>query len=201
MGKIEAIIFDWGGVLIEDPAPGLVRYCAHALGVSEDKYQSAYRICMNDFETGKITERQFWMNLTDRLKVPVPTTDSLWGAALSSVYVPRRELFSLANHLRNAGCKTAILSNTEKPAVEFFKKQKYDVFDVTVFSCLEGIMKPQREIYELILARLGTSAERTLFVDDKQEYIDGAKHVGLNTILFRNVEKFYKDLNRFRPDG
>ena len=35
MAKIESVILDWGGVLIEYPAPGRVRYCAEALGVAE----------------------------------------------------------------------------------------------------------------------------------------------------------------------
>ncbi|MCJ7729357.1 MAG: HAD-IA family hydrolase, partial [Sedimentisphaerales bacterium] len=99
--------------------------------------------------------------------------------------------------LHKAGCKTAILSNTEKPVVEFFPKQTYDAFDVVVLSCLEGVSKPQRKIYEITLDRLGTSAEQTLFIDDRQDYIDGAKLVGIKTILFKDVVRLKKDLARF----
>jgi putative hydrolase of the HAD superfamily len=189
MGKIQAIIFDWGGVLVEDPAPGLVGYCAKALGVSEEKYNQAYGICIDDFQTGKVTEERFWMNMTGRLNVSMPTVNSLWGEAFASVYVPRVELFSLAARLREKGCKIALLSNTEMPCVEFFKRQKYDVFDATVFSCIEGVSKPNRAIYERTLNRLATSADQTIFIDDRQDYIDGAKQVGLQTVLFKNVEQ------------
>ena len=189
MGKIQAIIFDWGGVLIEDPAPGLVRYCAKALGVSEEKYNNAYGICMDDFQTGKVTEKQFWLDMTSRLRVPMPKVNSLWGEAFAAVYVPRAELFSLAARLRRRGYKIALLSNTEKPAVEFFKEQKYDLFDATVFSCLEGVKKPQKEIYERTITRLEIPARQTLFVDDRQDYIDAAKQAGLQTILFKSVEQ------------
>ena len=72
MEKINAVIFDWGGVLIEDPAPALFKYCANALGVGEEQYVIAFDICMNDFQTGTVTEQQFWMNMTKRLKVPMP---------------------------------------------------------------------------------------------------------------------------------
>ena len=66
-------------------------------------------------------------------------------------------MFSLAGNLRKAGCKTAILSNTEMPVVQIINKQIYDSFDVTVLSCLEGIAKPGREIYDLTLNRLGVA--------------------------------------------
>jgi len=200
MGKINAVIFDWGGVLIEDPAPALFKYCANALDVSEEQYAIAFDICINDFQAGAVTERQFWMNMTKRLEVPMPKADSLWTEAFAQAYKPRQEMFSLASRLQQAGCKTAILSNTEKPVVELINKQKYDVFDVTVLSCLEGTAKPGRKIYDLTLARLGIPAEQALFIDDKQPNIDGAKQAGLQTILFKNTEKLKKDIAGFFPN-
>lgn len=196
MGKIRVIIFDWGGVLVEDPAPGLVKYCAKALGVGEDEYKQAYNIYMDDFQTGRVTEERFWANMTSRLNAPMPKVDSLWGDAFAAVYVPRPKLFTLAARLRKQGCKIALLSNTEKPAVEFFHKQNYDVFDVAVFSCLEGTKKPERKVYEITLDRLGTSAEQTLFIDDRQDYIDGAKQVGIKAILFKDIGRLKKDLSK-----
>ncbi|MGD0572829.1 MAG: HAD family phosphatase [Sedimentisphaerales bacterium] len=200
MEKINAVIFDWGGVLIEDPAPALFKYCANALGVGEEQYIIAFDICVNDFQTGAITEKQFWMNMTERLNVPIPKANSLWTEAFIAAYKPRQEMFSLASRLRRAGCKTAILSNTEMPVVEIINKQKYDAFDVTVLSCLEGTAKPGRKIYDLTLDRLGIPAGQTLFIDDKPENIDGAKQVGLQTILFRNTENFKKDIAGFLPN-
>jgi len=197
MDKIQAIIFDWGGVLIEDPAPGLVKYCANALGVSADKYRYAYGICMDDFESGRVTEQQFWMNMTELLKEPMPETESLWGDAFKAVYIPRNELFAWASQMRKTSLKTAVLSNTEMPAVDFFHKQNYDMFDVEVFSCLEGIRKPQMEIYMLTLNRLGVSSSQTLFIDDRPDYIAGAERVGINTILFKNIDLLKKELSKF----
>ena len=200
MEKINAVIFDWGGVLIEDPAPALFKYCANALGVDEEQYVTAFDICMDDFQTGTVTEKQFWMNMTKRLNVPMPKADSLWTEAFIAAYKPRQEMFSLASRLRKAGCKTAILSNTEMPVVEIINKQKYDAFDVTVLSCLEGTVKPERQIYDLALDRLGIPANQTLFIDDKPENIEGAKQAGLQTILFKTIEKFKKDIAGFFPN-
>lgn len=194
MEKIKAVIFDWGGVLIEDPAPALFKYCSNAFGVSVERYVTAFDICINDFQTGAVTEQQFWMNMTKRLNVPMPKTNSLWTEAFIAAYRPRQEMFSLASRLRKAGCKTAILSNTEMPVVEIINKQRYDAFDITVLSCLEGTAKPGRKIYDLALNRLGVSARQALFIDDKPENIEGAKQAGLQTILFKSVNQFKKDM-------
>jgi putative hydrolase of the HAD superfamily len=130
----------------------------------------------------------------------MPKTDSLWTEAFTAAYRPRQEMFSLAARLKQTGCKTAILSNTEKPVAELINKQKYDAFDVTVLSCLEGTAKPGRKIYDLTLDRLGIPASQALFIDDKQPNIDGAKQAGIQTILFKNTEKLKKEIAGLFPN-
>ncbi len=78
--------------------------------------------------------------------------------------------------------------------MQFFYQMKYDMFDVLVFSCAEGTRKPEKEIYELTVRRLGSRAGQSVFIDDMPEYINGAKKAGLNTILFRNVEQLKIEL-------
>jgi epoxide hydrolase-like predicted phosphatase len=105
-------------------------------------------------------------------------------------------MFSLASSLHDKGYKTALLSNTELPAVRFFHEQNYNMFDLFVFSCVERVMKPQRRIYEITLERLGLRAEQTVFIDDVQDYIRAAKLIGLNTILFERIDQVKHDLVR-----
>jgi epoxide hydrolase-like predicted phosphatase len=200
MEKINAVIFDWGGVLIDDPAPALFKYCANVFGVSEKQYIAAFDICINDFQTGAVTEQQFWANMAKHLNVPPPKKDSLWTEAFHAAYRPRQEMVTLVSNLRKAGCKTAIISNTEMPVVKIIDKQICDYMDVTVLSCLEGMAKPGKEIYELTLNRLGVSAQQAIFIDDKPENIDGAKRAGLQTILFKTIENFKKNIAEFFPN-
>jgi epoxide hydrolase-like predicted phosphatase len=187
--KIESIIFDWGGVLIDDPAPGLTRYCAAALGVSEEQYIEAYSKFETDFRKGVISEDSFWAQLCGELNVPKSAIPSLWGEAFAQVYKPKEDMFSLVSLLRNNGYKTALLSNTEIPAMQYFYQQQYDMFDVLVFSCWEGIKKPEQKIYELALERLGSRPAQSVFIDDKSRCIKGAQEVGLNTILFESASR------------
>jgi len=105
-------------------------------------------------------------------------------------------MFSLAALLRKNGYKTALLSNTEAPAMQYFYTLKYNMFDVLVFSCAEGTGKPEREIYELTIQRLGSQPEQSVYIDDKPEYINGAKEAGLKTILFENINQLKNALTK-----
>ncbi|MHC4361083.1 MAG: HAD family hydrolase [Planctomycetota bacterium] len=188
MAKIKAVIFDWGGVLIDDPEEGLMWYCSDALGVSKEDYIEVHKKFAPDFRRGSVTEDAYWGSVCGELKVSAPQ-GSLWGRAFEAIYSPKEEMFVLAASLRKNGYKTALLSNAELATMEYFHGQGYDMFDVLIFSCAEGTKKPESRIYELVLERLGTKASESVFIDDRPRCIDGAKAVGLNTIFFQSVEQ------------
>ena len=104
-------------------------------------------------------------------------------------------MFDLVSNLHKNGFKTALLSNTEKPSVEFFKHQKYDMFDPTVFSCEQGIEKPQQQIYLFTSQRLSLSPQQCAFIDDRIECIEGADKAGLKAILFQDYSQIINELS------
>jgi putative hydrolase of the HAD superfamily len=194
MDKIESIIFDWGGVLIDDPRPGLLRYCCKAFGVPLEDYTPIHDLFLDEFHKGMISEERFWRQIVDKLGKPMSSVRPQWYDAFRAAYVPREQMYHLVRSLHDKGYKTALLSNTELPAVRFFHEQNYNMFDLFVFSCIERVMKPERRIFEITLERLGSKPAQTVFIDDKQDYILGAKSVGLNTILFESVEQVKNEL-------
>lgn len=196
MEPMESVIFDWGGVLIEDPRPALLRFCSEAFGVPQDVYTPVHDSFLDEFHVGAISEQEFWLGISAELGRPVPKIRSFWYEAFRAAHVPRPELFSLASSLHENGYKTALLSNTELPAVGYFHEQNYNMFDVLVFSCVEGIAKPEREIYEIVLNRLGSKAQETVFVDDRIDYVQGAKEAGLRAVLFENIEQLKQELDQ-----
>jgi putative hydrolase of the HAD superfamily len=191
---MESVIFDWGGVLIEDPRPGLLLFCADVFGVPQDRYTPVHDSFLDAFGKGLISEEDFWQGISRKLGKPAPQFPSLWSAAFRSACKPRPEVFGLASSLHKRGYKTALLSNTELPAVEIFHESGYDMFDALVFSCEQGVAKPEPRIYEITLEKLGSTARQSVFVDDRQDYIDGAKRVGLHTILFTSFDQLKRDL-------
>ena len=103
-------------------------------------------------------------------------------------------MFSLGSFLKDKGYKTGGLSNTESPAVEYFREQEYTIFDVTVFSCMEGTRKPEGMIYQIALERLALQPEETVFIDDRDDFVLGAQNVGMNAIIFKNQEQVLEEL-------
>lgn len=196
MERIEAILFDWGGVLIDDPGPGLMAYCAKALDVSVEDYVAAHKRHGEPLQKGQIPEAEFWERVCDDLERPRPQVSSLWGQAFSAAYSPRPEVFELAGRLRAAGYKTALLSNTEMAAQEFFGARNYDMFDAAVFSCAEGTRKPEREIYEITAHKLKVTPVQCAFIDDRQDFIDGAAAAGMKGILYEDFNQVCQSLKQ-----
>ena len=194
MSDIKAVIFDWGGVLIDDPAPGLMKYCAEHLRVTTQDYIKAHSLFQDDFQKGVITEQAFWKNICECLNVALPKSQSLWADAFAHVYSPKTEVFNLVKTLKALGYKTGFLSNTEMASHDFFQKQNYDMFDMTLFSCCEKLIKPSEEIYQIAVKKLKVEPAQAIFIDDKADYIEGAKKAGLNTILFKIAEQVKEQL-------
>jgi putative hydrolase of the HAD superfamily len=197
MPEIKAVIFDWGGVLIDNPAPGLMEYFADKLSVSKEEYTKAHNRFAKDFEKGLISEENFWAAVCKALGKPTPNVTSLWSSAFRSVYSPKTDVFSVVSKVHDNGFRTALLSNTEAPSMRFFLEQKYDMFDVLIFSCADRTRKPERKIYEITIERLGLKPEQTVFIDDKQEFIQAAEQMKMNTILFKDTEQIKTELARF----
>ena len=191
---IRAIAFDWGGVLIENPAKGLLKYCAKQLQMTEHSLSNAYRKYAESFQKGTISEQSLWDNISPEWKHHSPRIPSLWEASFKKVYKENKEVFQLVSQLKQNGYLTGFLSNTETPAMRFFKKQHYDMFDVTVFSCAEGIRKPEKKIYQILLSKLRVEPQETVFVDDRSEFIDGAENVGIHGILFQDSNQLRREL-------
>lgn len=191
---IKAVIFDWGGVLIDNPAPGLTKYCAQWLGVSPDDLAPMQERYMLGFQKSAVTEEEFWQLVCRSFGINVPAPGRIWGKAFSAVYKPKEEMFQLAAALRKNGYKTGFLSNTEIPAMKFFKQQGYTMFDVALFSCAEGTAKPEMTIYDRMVARLNVPSGSCVFIDDRLLFVQGAKIAGLEGILFQSVEQVKTDL-------
>ena len=191
---IKAIIFDWGGVLIENPTPAMIKYFSASLGVTDRAINYAGDRLVLRFQKGIISEDTLWEEVCRTLKVQKPSSPSLWYDAFSKFYKPRREMFSLASRLKTDGYKVGLLSNTEAPAMNFFKEQGYDMFEATIFSCAVGVSKPERKIYEIVLDALQVLPDEAIFIDDREDFIDSAKKIGIKTIHFINQHQVKEEL-------
>jgi len=93
--------------------------------------------------------------------------------------------------------KVAGLSNSQ-PA--FFRDimEKFSLgglFDDVVVSSEVGLIKPNKEIFDFILTRLGAAPYETIFIDDRESNVAAAENIGMRGIVFQNATQLRNDLS------
>jgi putative hydrolase of the HAD superfamily len=87
--------------------------------------------------------------------------------------------------------------NNEARETNDFRFAKFGLrryFKVAFSSCYVGLRKPELAIYRRALDILGSAPNRTLFIDDRQENVDGAAAVGMKAIRFTGAEALRGEL-------
>ena len=190
------IFFDWGGVVANDPGDEFLSQLLRSLGATETQVQEIFETYMKRFMRGHVTEAEYWQELRTKYNLDIPNSISeefkKWRGLIAN-----EDILQLARTAQSRGLKIAVLSNVIEPTYNAIKATGYyDIFDDVIASCKEGYAKPEKQLYELALDRLGATASRSIFIDDKQYCLDPAAHMGFTTILAQNPEQIMRDVNR-----
>lgn len=99
--------------------------------------------------------------------------------------------------LKENGYQVLVLSNfSHKAVVECGEVLDFLPFtDGGILSYKERMIKPQPEIYELLINRYNLTPEECVFMDDTLVNVEAAKKVGIHAIHFRNKEQAEKELH------
>lgn len=93
--------------------------------------------------------------------------------------------------------KVGILSNASGNYLDtLFTPEQVTLFDETVLSSDVGMVKPQRDVYELIARKLNVTPEECIFVDDREVYCAAARDVGMQAICYEGFTRFKIDLEQ-----
>lgn len=179
---IKAVIFDWGHVLIDNSETHRIKFFSQKLGVTSDEFKPVLEKYLPLFTTGELDEDILWLKIQEDLGIKDIKIPNIWAESWETGYIPFEEMWSLARALKANGYKIGLLSNCEKPTTSLAARPEYGVFDAKIFSCFEGVKKPDSKIYEIALERLGVKPEEAVFIDDVDRYVEGAKIVGLRAI-------------------
>lgn len=120
-----------------------------------------------------------------------------WSQALDDHDGNDKELLAFIQTLRPK-YKVGLLSNVGKGRLAdlFEPGQMGMLFDVAIGSGDIGFAKPEARAYEIVADRLGVRADECIFTDDREDYCEGARAVGMQTILYKQFTQFRVELEK-----
>ncbi len=176
------LYFDLGNVLVNFSHERMCRQVADVLAVSPE---AAHQVLFtehwqNRYELGEITTAEFCSELNRYFDRQVPA-ERIERAA-SDIFWLNEPIVELVDRLKQRGMPIGILSNTcsghwNHVVREILAPRLID-FSPVILSYEVGVMKPNPEIYRIAAARVGPAIDEILFIDDRQENVEGAWQAG-----------------------
>jgi len=195
---LRAVVFDYGMVLSGLPDPEAHAELRRITGLSHEAFEALYWVDRHAYDRGDLNGLSFWQKLASDggLDLSPESIAQLnhWDARMWTTSNP--EMLAWHQALKAHGLETAILSNMGDSVMESIVENFTWVadFDVLIWSYQHRMAKPEPAIYELLLEKLGTAPEETLFLDDKLENIEAARRHGIVGLPFSTVEQLRLDL-------
>jgi putative hydrolase of the HAD superfamily len=188
----EAVIFDYGRVLSLAPSEAELHQFAALVGVSEPPFFEIYSATRHDYDVGRADFRQHWQAFAEAAGVELRPSQVKRIAGMETLMWLRvnPEALALARDIKANGVRTAILSNISHDLLAEVRKFTWlSEFEVKIWSCELGIVKPDPAIYRACLDALGCRAERTLFFDDRANNVEAARDLGMEAHIFESAEQ------------
>lgn len=190
--ELTAIIFDLGGVIIDiDYNKTADAFKALGLIDFDEKYtQAAQTELFDRFEIGEVSPFHFVNRLLDLLPQGCTANQVVhaWNAMILTI--PKERLDWLTD-LRKSR-RIVLLSNTNALHIDAVNraltatmpgKKLTDFFDHVYLSHEMGMRKPSEDIYTAVCNDQGFEPATTLFVDDTERHVLGARNAGLQAVL------------------
>jgi putative hydrolase of the HAD superfamily len=195
---LRAVVFDYGMVLSGPPHPEAQQELRRISGLTHEELESYYWLDRHAYDRGDLSGLAFWTKLNSHARLSLSEEQiallNHWDARMWTTINPG--MIAWHQELKAHKIQTAILSNMGDSVLESIEASFDWIadFDVLIWSYQHNLAKPERAIYELLLEKLGTAPEETLFLDDKIENIEAARVLGIQGLVFTNVEQLRQDL-------
>ena len=199
MQTIKGVVLDYGEVLCHHPPREKVERIAAAVGLDPRTFETRYHHGRGLYDRGDLSPAEYWSTVAaDAVKLDDELVENLrlWDVDMWSDV--NHEMAGWMDRLRAAGYKTAVLSNMH-PDMARYVRSRFDWvqrLDCPVLSCELRLIKPDRAIYDQCVERLGLRPQETLFVDDREVNVEGAREAGLVALRFESVRRLREDLER-----
>jgi epoxide hydrolase-like predicted phosphatase len=194
--SISAVISDFGGVLTTPLIQSFLAFqdqtgiAMETLGVAMQRMAERDGVHpLFELEKGRLAEAEFLRRIADQLEPELGHRPEMHR--FSEIYFqalqPNQPMIDLMRDLKRRGLRMALLTNNVREWEPLWRSMVPidELFGVVIDSAFVGCRKPEREIYEIALQRLGLDGPACLFVDDTELNCDAAAELGMTTVHFR----------------
>ncbi len=196
---IKAVVFDVGGVLLDwNP-----RHLYTELFDGDDEAMERFLadICSPSWNLSLDAGKPFAEGVAELCKRYPHQSDLIaayhlrWEDMVRGAF---EDTIALARRLKANRYPLYALTNfsSEKMALVRPRYDFFRLFDAMVVSGEIGLIKPDPAIYRHLLERLDLVAGETLFIDDSEINVAGARAAGLHTIHYRSASQLEAELSR-----
>ncbi len=196
--NIKVIIFDLGGIIVSSKVGKIFSIVSDYIGIEYSQLDDFMGKYKSDLTKGKISLievsskiiKQFGLKNLGAKDV-VDKHLEIFQKIIENL---NEKVLSLVKKLRE-NYSVVCLVNAELDIVPLVKKRGiYDYFEHAYISTELKMEKPNKEIYSAVLNDLNCRAEEAIFIDDKEDNVNSARMVGINSILYKNFRQLKKDL-------
>ena len=195
---IKAVVFDYGGVIAFFQDDKSMEEMAGLAGIDPVLMKRIYWESRSSYDKGLVNGCEFFKNILSGVGIFPDSNllELLVSCDIKSWSRVNPESEKLIEELKKTGIKLAVLSNLIKEFLEQVIQTLpvFKLFDVLIFSCEVNAVKPEEEIYRILLSRLDCKAEEVLFFDDLEANVKAAANLGLHAFLWKDPEDARKKL-------
>jgi glucose-1-phosphatase len=182
---VEAVLFDFGGVLVEFDFERALAHWARSAGVAIEPLRERFGMdeSYERHERGEIDARAFFDSLRRSLGIDIP--DAAFEAGWASIFVG--EMPGVRALLASAGAHAPlyVFSNTNPSHHRVWSRDFAETLEPVrrVFtSCGIGKRKPAPEAFHAVAQAIDVPPEHILFFDDTPANVAGALSVGMQAV-------------------
>ncbi len=190
---VDILFFDVGGVLYTlDYEPKWKIFCNRCGKTLQEVKDVLYaKDIFSGYETGKISSTQYYEAAMERLSCSMSFDEFklIWNSFL----IKREDMFHLVFKLKKH-IDINFITNTNELNAEVIENDLKGITNNIVYSFQAGCSKPEQKIYKIALDRANTKPERSIFIDDREENVDGARSLGIISHLFKGKVALLKFL-------
>lgn len=194
--SIQNIVLDMGQVLIHYQPAQFAAQTGVPAGDQKLLIREVFRsVEWVRLDRGTISEedacRQICGRLPAHLHAPAKELITNWWKTL----LPVDGMAALVEELKSLGYGIYLLSNANKQLPVYFPEiPGSEYFDGRIVSADWHFLKPQPELYHVLLREYGLDAAACFFIDDSPLNVEGAQNIGMEGTVF------YGDIPRLRRE-